>query len=140
MAAPLLTKTFSQTKTLIIGWGRIGKCLAQIFRQLGCDVTVAARKAKDQAMLEAMGYAAVHPEEVNGKEQYRLILNTAPEIAIPGEILKEYANCVKIDLASRKGLISEDVVWARGLPGIYAPESSGRLIADALIHYIKEEG
>lgn len=140
VAAPLLTTTFSQTKTLIIGLGRIGKCLAQMLRQLGCDVTVAARKIRDRAMLETMGYAVVHPEEVKGKEQYRLILNTAPDIVIPGDILKEYANCVKIDLASRKGLIGEDVVWARGLPGIYAPESSGRLIADALIHYIKEEG
>ena len=40
---------------------------------------------------------------------------------------------MKIDLASEKGLGGEDVIWARGLPGIHAPESSGRLIAETCL-------
>jgi len=137
VAAPLLTTAFSQTPTLVIGWGRIGKCLARMLHGLGCPVTVAARKEKDLAMLHALGYSAADPGNLNGA--YRLIFNTAPEPVLTKQILSRFPNCVKIDLASRKGLEGEDVVWARGLPGIYAPESSGRLIADTILQLLKEE-
>ena len=42
VAAPLLKTTFRDTPTLILGWGRIGKCLAHLLKSLHCPVTVAA--------------------------------------------------------------------------------------------------
>ena len=135
VAAPLLTTTFAQSPALIIGWGRIGKCLAQLLRGLGCPVTVAARKEKDRAMLDALGWAAADPAKLNKTEPYRLIFNTAPKPVLSENVCRD---CIKIDLASRKGLMGEDVVWARGLPGVYAPESSGKLIAETFLQYIKE--
>ena len=138
-SAPLLRTTFSQTPTLIIGWGRIGKCLARILRSLDCPLTVAARKERDRAMLSALGYSPADPTAINGTENYRLIFNTAPEPVLSKPILCQYRNCIKIDLASRKGLEVDDIVWARGLPGIYAPESSGKLIADTMLRKLKEE-
>ena len=138
-AMPLLRSAISETPTLVIGWGRIGKCLARMLQGMGCPVTVAARKERDRAMLNALGYATADPGAMKGTEGYRLIFNTAPEPVLSERLLSHYPNCVKIDLASRRGMAGEDVVWARGLPGIYAPESSGRLIANSILHLLKEE-
>ena len=136
VAAPLLTTVFSQTPVLIIGWGRIGKCLAKKLRDLGSPVTVAARKASDRALLEALGYIAEDPGKITNPEQYRLVFNTAPEPVFSKT--PAWKNCIQIDLASKKGLDGENVIRARGLPGIYAPESSGKLIADTILRNRKE--
>lgn len=134
VAAPLLTRTFADTPTLIIGWGRIGKCLGKLLKSIGADVTIAARKESDRAMLRALGYRAV---EISAPlDGYRLIFNTAPELVANEKQLAVCHSCVKIDLASKRGLAGEDVVWARGLPGIHAPESSGKLIADTFIRLL----
>lgn len=138
VAAPLLKTTFAQSPALIIGWGRIGKCLGRLLKGMGCSVTVAARKASDRAMLRALGYDAADPADLR-LDGFRLLFNTVPELILNKEQLSHYKDCVKIDLASRKGLEGDDVIWARGLPGIYAPESSGRLIADTFLRKLKEE-
>ena len=121
-------------KTLIIGWGRIGKCLAQLLRQMGADVTVSARKESDRSMIRALGYTASDYDHINFT-QYRLIFNTVPTMLFP----ECPGNALKIDLASQLGLGSEDVIWARGLPGKDAPESSGLLIANTLIALFRKE-
>lgn len=140
VAAPLLSCTVQHSPALVIGWGRIGKCLAQLLKAIGNDVTVAARKESDRAMLRALGYRAVDPKSLpEHLWDYRLLFNTAPEMVFTEEQLKKTKNCVKIDLASRRGLEGEDVVWARGLPGIHAPETSGELIARTFIRMIREE-
>jgi hypothetical protein len=48
-------------------------------------------------------------------------------------------DCLKIDLASHRGIEGEDVIWARGLPGKDAPESSGKLIVKTAIRLIEKE-
>lgn len=119
---------------LIIGWGRIGKCLGKLLQQIGAKVSVCARKEADRAMLSALGYEALTVSEVN-LAKYPLIFNTVPTMLFP----VCPGNGLKIDLASRLGLGSEDVLWARGLPGKHAPESSGFLIADTLMRFLGKE-
>ena len=58
-AAPHLHTTFADSPALILGCGRIGKCLAKLLKVIGCPVTVAARKQQDRAMLKVLGYEAV---------------------------------------------------------------------------------
>ena len=128
MAMSKLPVTLAHCPTLVIGWGRIGKCLAGLLRRLGADVTVAARKETDRAMLTALGYSAADTAALN-TVPFRLIFNTVPTMLLshcPG-------NALKIDLASMPGLGSADVIWARGLPGKDAPESSGALITRTVI-------
>lgn len=140
VAAPLLSTSISQSPALVIGWGRIGKCLGRLLRDIGCNVTIAARKPADRAMLRALRYQAVDTAAIaETLSRYRLIFNTAPELILNQAQLSVCKNCVKIDLASRKGLEGDAVVWARGLPGVYSPETSGRLIADTFIRLLKEE-
>lgn len=132
VASPLLKTTFRDTPTLIIGWGRIGKCLAQMLKSIGAPVTVAARKEKDRAMLRCLGYGAVEiGPDFSG---FRLIFNTVPEEVVSREI----TGCVIIDLASKREIPGNDVIWARGLPGTHAPESSGKLIAETFLRQCKE--
>ena len=119
---------------LVIGWGRIGKCLAQLLRQMGAKVTVCTRKESDRSILAAMGYKTVDFHAVN-LSAYKVVYNTAPTMLFP----TCPGNALKIDLASRLGLGSEDVIWARGLPGKDAPESSGALIAQTLIPILRKE-
>lgn len=139
LAHPLLTATLADSPALVIGWGRIGKCLAQLLRALDCPVTIAVRKETDLAALRSLGYDAVHIRDLSALlPRFRLIFNTAPEPVLNAGQLSACGDCVKIDLASRRGLEADNVIHARGLPGKYAPESSGRLIADTLLYYIKE--
>ena len=120
---------------LVAGWGRIGKCLAQLLRNMGARVTVSARKEQDRAMIRALGYDAIDPA-VSGYSlvAFRVIFNTVPEMLFPNDILQFcHEDCLKIDLASTPGMEGSDVVVARGLPSKEAPESSGQLIAKTVL-------
>ena len=126
-----LPVAFRDCPILIIGWGRIGKCLASMLKALGAQVTVAARKPSDLGMLTALGYRTVEIGNID-PTPYRAILNTAP-----APVLSPGGTAVKIDLASRLGLAGDDVIWARGLPGKMLPESSGQLIARGVLRHLE---
>ena len=117
------------TAVLVIGWGRIGKCLARLLKAMGAEVTVAARKRSDRAMAEALGYRSALPGVPPGK--CRMVFNT-----VPAPVMEALPGCLNIDLASIPGILGSDVVWARGLPGKYAPESSGCLIGKAFLREV----
>ncbi len=119
---------------LVIGWGRIGKCLAQLLRRLGAQVTVCARRESHRSLLSALGYGTTDFQAVD-LTAYRMVFNTVPTMLFP----TCKGSALKIDLASRLGLGSEDVIWARGLPGKDAPESSGALMAQILIPQLRKE-
>lgn len=137
--APLLKDVWQKQNILIIGWGRIGKCLAQNLHALGCAVTVSARSEADIRHLTHLGYPVIPTAQVHQyAKKFSVIINTVPAPVLSA-IETDESNCIKIDLASVKGIEGEDVVWARGLPGKYAPERSGRLIADTFLRLWKEE-
>jgi len=136
VAAPYLKTTFADSPTLILGWGRIGKCLSKRLFHIGCPVTVAARKAHDRALLETFGYKAVDFSQVPKiLNRYKLLLNTVPDLPL----LINSKTVTAIDLASYPGMKGNNIIPARGLPGKYAPESSGKLIAD-IIQRMYQEG
>jgi dipicolinate synthase subunit A len=123
---------------LIIGWGRIGKCLAALLWAMEADVTVAARKEEDRAMAHALGYHTEVTETLgHNLNKFRLICNTAPAAVLTEEHVSHCReNCLKIDLASVQGISGKHVIWARGLPGRDTPESSGKLIAKTVIRHL----
>ena len=137
-----LTCTLQSCPVLVIGWGRIGKCLADLLQRLGANVSVAVRKESDRAMLLALGYdSQILSPPAYGLTRYRLIFNTVPAMVLPEDWL-EYCqpDCLKIDLASAPGIGGGDVVWARGLPNKYAPETSGALIARTVLRLLAGKG
>ena len=132
LLADRLPVTFCGCPILVIGWGRIGKCLASMLKALGAEVTVAARKPADLGMLTALGYKTAEIGNLD-PAPYRAIVNTAP-----APVLSAGGSAIKIDLASSLGMAGEDVIWARGLPGKMLPEASGALIARCVLHYLRE--
>lgn len=141
LAMQKLPATLWNCPVLVIGWGRIGKCLAQLLNAMGARVTVAARKESDRATLLALGYDAMDTQGLgNSLSRFRVIFNTAPVMVLPKEDMQQCPeDCLKIDLASCPGMDAPDVIWARGLPGKDAPETSGELIARTLLRLLKTE-
>ena len=117
-------------RILILGWGRIGKCLGKLLQQIGANVTIAARKESDLAMIHALGYQAAPIWDIHQEVRcYDAILNTVPAMILPDLQF----DGVAIELASKPGMNGTNIISARGLPGKMAPEKSGELIARTFI-------
>lgn len=128
-----LPVTLAGQHVLVIGTGRIGKCMARLLQSLGAAVTIAARKETDRAMAAALGYQTAAPGCWNPK-LYRVIVNT-----VPAPVLDESEcdpDAMLLDLASVRGITGGRVNWARGLPGVCVPETSGKLIAETVLRLI----
>lgn len=139
VAANALNTTFSDSPALVLGWGRIGKCLSLLLQAVGCQVTVAARKEEDRAMAMAMRLDVLdYPDIPDSLHQFRILFNTVPHQTIPIPILDTWKDGIKLDLASSPGMVCDNVITARGLPGKYAPESTGKLIAESVKRILTE--
>ena len=128
-------------RVLIIGWGRISKCLAALLWALEADVTVAARREADRAMACALGYRSETIADLDDTlNDYRLIFNTVPAPVLSEKQVEHCRQgCLRIDLASVQGIEGSHKIWARGLPGKDAPESSGALIAKTVIRLLERK-
>lgn len=135
VAAERMRATWKSCPVLILGWGRIGKCLAQLLKALGAEVCVAARKESDRAMITALGYDA---EDIGRLgyilKRYQVIFNTVPHrILTEKQVSYCREDCLRVELASKPGMPEEGAVSALGLPGRLAPESAGKLIARTVL-------
>ena len=132
LAVENLPVTLYECPVLVIGWGRIGKCLSRLLQAMGAKVSVYARKEADRAMAIALGYDL---GDLNyGLCRYRVIFNTVPFMMIPQENIQYCReDCLKIELASKPGIEAADVVNGNRLPNRFAPESSGELIARTIL-------
>ena len=137
IAAPLMPFVFAESRALVIGWGRIGKCLAKILSALGADVTIAARKERDRAMAVALGFDAVDIVQIPAVlPKMQLLFNTVPAPILDTPIP---SSCIALELASRNGICGENILIARGLPGKYAPESAAQLMCTTILRKCKED-
>lgn len=136
-----LPVTLEDCSVLVIGWGRIGKCLARLLKAVGADVTIAARKEADRAIARALGYNAESPSLPHRTlSQYRVIFNTVPAPVLSEDRIAHCRpDCLMIDLASSPGIAGDGVLWARGLPSRDAPESSGALIANTVLYLLDKK-
>jgi len=133
--------TLADCPVLVIGWGRIGKCLVKLLQKNGANVTVASRSQENRAIIRVLGCDAIDSNNI-GYEllRFRVIFNTADgQIISKSQLENCRSDCLKIDLASKKGIDAQDVIWARGLPNLHAPESSGKLIAKIILRFLQSE-
>lgn len=137
-AIGLIGKDLPELPVLILGWGRIGKCLGKFLSGAGAKVTIAARKEADVAMVRALGYEGVPIDHVTPLlPMFGAVLNTVPAMVLPAFTCAP--DCVLLELASRPGMAGNSIINARGLPGKYAPRESGELIARRLLAILKED-
>lgn len=127
-----LGSDFSQKQALVIGWGRIGKCLIPLLKERNTEVTVAARKPADLAMIRALGTRSIRISDAASEtRRYDLIINTVPVLLYPN--IDANPDALLLELASKPGMTGGNITDGRGLPGKMAPVQSGKLIAETFI-------
>ena len=132
--------TLWRSRVLVIGYGRVGKVLADRLKALGAYVTVSARKPADFALIKALGFNTIETKTVSDTlSDYDIVFNTV-DVKVIDE--KAFNNCTAkllIDLSSLGGF---DLYTARdcgitalkapGLPGITAPVTAGKILAETV--------
>lgn len=134
-------------KATVVGYGRIGELLAQKLCALGVKVTVAARRKEVLTRAALSHCKTLHLEGESTKSlshidpDTRMIFNTVPCRLFTRSVLTQISKkCVLIDLASAPGGIDMEAadalgiraVWGNALPGKYAPESAGIILAQTV--------
>ncbi len=139
--------TVAGSRSLVVGFGRIGKLLARMLRALGSEVTVCARKPSDFAYIEALGYLAKNTMNLTFAHGYDLIFNTVPALIFDEALLKNTdKTALLIDLASLPGgvdfesahRLGIDARRALALPGKCAPKTAGEIIKKTVFSIIEE--
>lgn len=143
IAMERLPVTLHGSPVLVIGFGRIGKVLARQLRGLGAKVTVAARKAADRALAEAMGYRSDETGVYGSGLDYVCIFNTVPAPVLSGaQLVRTGPDCLLLDLASGAGGVDFDAcrtlgrqsIHALSLPGKAAPAAAGEIIGKFVLN------
>lgn len=146
LALEAMDRTLFGAKALVIGWGRIGRFLAEKLRALGADVTVAVRKTEQKAELELLGFAVEDTGKyAKGLDEYDLVINTVPKQVVTSaqfETIKP--ECVVIELASLPGGFPREhlsrVIMGQALPGETAPRTAGENLTAAVFSCLSGEG
>lgn len=135
-------KTLHRSDILVLGFGRVGKMLANMLKGIGANVYCEARKQEDLAWIKAYGYKIVKFENLKQEiGKFDIIMNTIPSLIITKEELNEInKDCLLIDLASKPGGIDKEeankigikVIHALALPGKVAPLTSAEYIKETI--------
>lgn len=137
-----MDRTIRGSRILITGWGRIGKYLAEMLREMGAEVTVAVRRENQKNKLEVLGYRTERIGEYHGK--YHAVVNTVPATIFEEKQLRNVMDegCVLLELASMPGGFPAalPVTDGRGLPGKTAPRTAGRQLAELVVAFYDGEG
>ncbi|MDP4126206.1 MAG: dipicolinate synthase subunit DpsA [Bacillota bacterium] len=139
MAMEATNITIHGSESFVLGLGRFGWTLARMLKGMGAHVTGVARKASDLARAVEMGFRAVHFSELEDEiGRAEIIFNTVPHLILDGVMLEKVArDAVIVDLASIPGgtdfeyaqMLGIKALLAPGLPGIVAPKTAGRILA-----------
>ena len=132
--------TINKSCCAVLGFGRIGKVMAQMLKNMGADVTVFARNPKDIALAKALGYKGLNTGVISdfiGK--FDILFNTIPHRVIDSGDLGGLRG-IYIELASKPyGMdmewakkLGKKVILASALPGRVAPRTAGRILSDVI--------
>lgn len=148
LAMQELPVTLDGTQAAVVGYGRIGTLLGEKLSALGAHVSVYARRQEQLTLAALHRHVPKRLTTVNGRSTLcemerdcRIIFNTVPQWLFTREVLQTLPpQCIFIDLASPPGGIDRTaaaemglkVIWGTALPGKYAPESAGRILAETV--------
>ena len=141
-------KILQGSRVLILGFGRVGKIVANKFSRMSALVTCAARKVSDLAWIKAYGDNSLNINDMlYDLKEFDIIINTVPQTILKEKELKHIdSEALLIDLASSPGGIDGKMatnmglnyVWALALPGRIAPSSSAKFIKDTVYTILDE--
>lgn len=144
-----LPVTLFGSRSAVLGYGRVGRALAERLKALGSDVTVAVRRERDAAWCKASGLKTLGYSSLADLRGFDVIFNTVPARVLGSAELADIGSAsLIIDLASKPGGVDMDsarelgcrVIWALSLPGKVAVRTAGEIIADSVLSILREEG
>jgi dipicolinate synthase subunit A len=141
--------TIHGSACMVLGLGRTGQTMARTLKGLGAKVLVGVRRPEHFARAWESGFTPFYVSElatqVTGVD---LLFNTIPTMIVTAQIIANMPHrAVIIDLASKPGgtdfRFAEKrgvkAILAPGLPGIVAPKTAGRIIANTVSQLILED-
>lgn len=146
----LRRRTIWESDFLVLGYGRVGRAVADRLALLGGRVTVAARRAEARAAARCAGHQteplAALPGLLPGAPA---VINTIPALVLPRALLQQLPpGALVVDLASEPGgvdftaaqALGVQAVQALALPGRCAPYTAGELIGQAVLAILADRG
>lgn len=140
--------TIHSSRILVVGFGRVGNTVSNKFSAFGAQVSVSAQDSSDLARITEMGLKAIPLEKLHAyTHTCDLLINTIPAPVIHKEAIQHLpSHGVIIDLASKPGGTDFDYAEQRGirailapsLPGVVAPKTSGKILADVIKQCLNE--
>jgi dipicolinate synthase subunit A len=141
--------TLHGSNCTVLGLGRVGMTLARTLHALGARVKAGVRKPKDMARAVEMGLHPFDMEELEEQvEDVDVLFNTVPAMIVTAKVLAHMPySAVIIDLASKPGGVDFRYAEKRGikallapsLPGIVAPKTAGRILAQTMTRLMLKE-
>lgn len=140
--------TLSGSKTVVLGYGRIGKVLAKMLNGIGSDVTVSARRKESLATAKSLGLKTQSLYNLAPCiKDADIIFNTIPSLILNREnLLNVKKDALIIDLASKPGGVdfkcAENLgiktIHALGLPAKTSPKTASGILANSIYSFIEE--
>lgn len=138
--------TIHGSKSMVLGMGRTGLTMARTLQALGAKVKVGVRREEHFARATEHCFEPFYIEDLSSHvSDIDLLFNTIPTMIVTAQIIANIPNrAVIIDLASSPGGTDFrfadkrgiKALLAPGLPGIVAPKTAGRIMADCLSQLI----
>ncbi len=146
--------TVKEMKALVSGYGRIGSILSRILKNLGANVTVAARRDETLCELSLAGFNSVRiggdiDDLRKAVGECDVIFNTVPCVVFNKNIINGAKNKpIYIEIASSPGGIDHSAardngiktIFAPSIPGKYSPITAGRYIYETISDILSERG
>ena len=140
-------KTLNDTNNAIIGFGRVGKVLADKLRAFG-KVTVCARSDKDIYYSKALGLDTVRLNTLKEKiGTFDMIFQTVPSLIIDDKVIDNMKkNAIIVEL-STAGVGTDmeyaksksiNTILASALPEKTAPLSAGNVLSECVFNIISD--
>lgn len=141
--------TIHGSTSMVLGLGRTGLTMARVLKGIGARVKAGVRKPEHYARALEMGFEPFYTSElIDHVADVDLLFNTVPAAIVTAKVISRLPHrCLIIDLASKPGgtdfRFAEKrgikAILAPGLPGIVAPKTAGRIIANTLCQLLLEE-
>ena len=132
--------TLSGKKALVIGFGRVGKILANMLYKFGLDVYCEARKETDLAWIRTYGYKPIPLGEMkNNLCKMNIIFNTVPtQILDKSTLILLNKNTLIIDLASAPGGVDYKTAEKLGIKAYFGIRTSWESSSASSAEYLQE--
>src|SRR5690625_39754 len=140
--------TIHSSRVIVAGFGRVGHTVANKFSALGAKVSVAASSIYDLARITEMGLTAIPLDRLSQHtEKCDVLINTIPAKVINKDSIQQLpSHALIFDLTSIPGGTDFEyaeqrgikAILAKSLPGVVAPKTAGKILADVIKQIISE--